>query len=492
MMKLLFKHAIGLVPFTLLISAANSLQVDSIRNLSVEDHPVYNATVFDLPIRNHSIVDLSCNTTADQSLCDVAVGQTTDSNSVVYRENTVHIAFQPPGGYHFAAGEYVIFELSIPPDQAKPGAVGVGSQREWYDRYGQMEFEIGRKATKGVAEWWKQRIAFKQNTFNKNPKDLNFAFIGQLELRFSGGVLGEHEDTYVLGGVAFGQGRSGLRNNWWFGGRSAIYTADDDYTVRILGRGRSGFGVYFYFNRGKNPVDVVQLTRIEYPPYTVWTLQPPFKRENLADTWQTRSGAIGMVPPYIIYYNQYDRKALQLQVLNGRIIDSNSHYFDTAYADLNVAGNSVALFVMDPQGNIYATRQHKQYLLHHSSLVAGGPVASAGELRAVDGYITYINTESGHYLPDHLLAQTQFKETLVRLGYTNFPLDTAESPVPETGDWGNYTLRVGNDSSLPVESLRNSSMGDAEDSGNTTRLPEYLYGDNSPQVIEVGGNVTTL
>jgi len=56
------------------------------------------------------------------------------------------------------------------------------------------------------------------------------------------------------------------------------------------------------------------------------------------------------------------------------------------------------MFVMDRAGNIYAwSTERVPGRRNHSSLLAGGPVATAGEIKAAGGRITDVSNESGHY-----------------------------------------------------------------------------------------------
>ncbi|WP_218581945.1 hypothetical protein, partial [Nocardia cyriacigeorgica] len=54
---------------------------------------------------------------------------------------------------------------------------------------------------------------------------------------------------------------------------------------------------------------------------------------------------------------------------------------------------------MDNQGNLYASLHHAPGQFHHSSFLAGGPVAGAGELEVIDGVLQLVTDSSGHYRP---------------------------------------------------------------------------------------------
>ena len=57
----------------------------------------------------------------------------------------------------------------------------------------------------------------------------------------------------------------------------------------------------------------------------------------------------------------------------------------------------LAMFVMDAHGDFYASNFQEVRVFHHSSLVAGGEVAAAGELEVINGKLEFINDRSGHY-----------------------------------------------------------------------------------------------
>lgn len=63
-------------------------------------------------------------------------------------------------------------------------------------------------------------------------------------------------------------------------------------------------------------------------------------------------------------------------------------------------GQGWSIFVMDSAGNLYAGA-HKVGLFHHSSLLAGGDVAGAGEINVQDGQVKQVSNKSGHYKPLH-------------------------------------------------------------------------------------------
>lgn len=75
----------------------------------------------------------------------------------------------------------------------------------------------GRHSSKKVAGCFKNWLKPCQNTFNQNPKSLNFAAKGTLFLTVLFGSM------FTFSDVVLAQGHSGGTNNWWFGGKNCTY-----------------------------------------------------------------------------------------------------------------------------------------------------------------------------------------------------------------------------------------------------------------------------
>ena len=73
--------------------------------------------------------------------------------------------------------------------------------------------------------------------------------------------------------------------------------------------------------------------------------------------------------------------------------------FDTSEMFSKVKGSGFGIYVMDGRHRMYAGH-HKVGIFHHSSFLAGGDVAGAGELKVVGGVLKAITNKSGHYKPD--------------------------------------------------------------------------------------------
>ncbi|KAJ8075845.1 hypothetical protein PM082_021477 [Marasmius tenuissimus] len=177
-----------------------------------------------------------------------------------YHDNDVHFlskAFNFPA---FGGSSYTINEYSITSNQDPNGKIRAGNRVPFttQDQMGQLRFTVGRKGSRDVANWWKGRVSASQTTFNHDPDSLNFAFLGSLELK----VFNEPDPGWLIQDIALGQGTSGTSNNWWFGGKNCQHT--DDNTVRCTGFREKRAPADFYFGRGGNSADEVQLKRVDF------------------------------------------------------------------------------------------------------------------------------------------------------------------------------------------------------------------------------------
>jgi hypothetical protein len=78
---------------------------------------------------------------------------------------------------------------------------------------------------------------------------------------------------------------------------------------------------------------------------------------------------------------------------------------DTKSMVTHLSGPGAGIYVFSKEGNLHIS-SHKVGQRHHSSLLAGGDVACAGEIWVTNGKITAISNKSGHYHPQtHHLKQ---------------------------------------------------------------------------------------
>lgn len=72
--------------------------------------------------------------------------------------------------------------------------------------------------------------------------------------------------------------------------------------------------------------------------------------------------------------------------------------------DLN-AEKGFVIYVMDEEGRFFVSLKAAPHRFHHSSLLAGRPVAAAGEMIVFNGVIFGLNNRSGHYRPPPIVLE---------------------------------------------------------------------------------------
>jgi hypothetical protein len=93
-----------------------------------------------------------------------------------------------------------------------------------------------------------------------------------------------------------------------------------------------------------------------------------------------------------------ERAEFQLRISGTVTQGSSTELYDTGNLFSKFMKQGWAIFVMDSSGRFFAA-QHKVGLFHHSSFLAGGNVAGAGEIKIEGGRVKAITNKSGHYLP---------------------------------------------------------------------------------------------
>ncbi|MEX0731840.1 MAG: hypothetical protein WD057_13680, partial [Aquisalimonadaceae bacterium] len=101
------------------------------------------------------------------------------------------------------------------------------------------------------------------------------------------------------------------------------------------------------------------------------------------------------------YLDEAERQRYRVTIHNGKMYDSRGQPFDTSSGATAFGGGAQgrAMFVMDHCGNIFASNYQAVGKFHHTSFLAGQPVAAAGEIEVRDGEIKFVNRRSGHYQP---------------------------------------------------------------------------------------------
>jgi hypothetical protein len=155
----------------------------------------------------------------------------------------------------------------------------------------------------------------------------------------------------------------------------------------------------------------------------------------------------------------------------GSLLETGSETATAAFRSKGSAGGH--LFAMSPTGQIYAADQAAQwekggmqgpsatvrkqsgtfvpadptaqsaeaFPFHHSSFLAGGDVAGAGEMKVHEGLLSMISNASGHYRP----GSKQVMQTLKQLQGSGAQIDQARVHL-----MGDYSTQAGYDASKEV------------------------------------------
>lgn len=156
--------------------------------------------------------------------------------------------------------------------------------------------------------------------------------------------------------------------------------------------------------RGITPAELAEIARLEGE---VVALQAKLERDGVV----FRTDGSGMInwnatAKKVRYYTPAERDATRLRAFGGLLYTdtARSRPLDTRGMESHFSGLGYAVYVMGQDGNLYASNHTRGYR-HHSSFLAGGEVAGAGELAATGGRLTFVSNKSGHYCPAvaHLL-----------------------------------------------------------------------------------------
>lgn len=152
------------------------------------------------------------------------------------------------------------------------------------------------------------------------------------------------------------------------------------------------------FGRVEAPLPKASALRLESGhAYPTIPMRDRYRGENQVDVY----GGGGSEMP-VRYFKEQTRKTLEIGVDDaGLLRKADGSLLNTCYPV--TADCPPAIFVMDAQGKIYVYDgdylSETMELIFHSSLLAGKPVASAGEIFVKGGKVVEINDRSGHYHP---------------------------------------------------------------------------------------------
>jgi hypothetical protein len=95
------------------------------------------------------------------------------------------------------------------------------------------------------------------------------------------------------------------------------------------------------------------------------------------------------------------RNTTRIRVKGGKVFldDACARPLETRQMVTANMGPGYCIYVMSERGEIHVS-SHSVGDRHHSSLLAGGNVAGAGEMQVWDGQLKWISNKSGHYFPE--------------------------------------------------------------------------------------------
>ncbi|HEY9132954.1 MAG TPA: hypothetical protein VIM98_14475 [Dyella sp.] len=201
---------------------------------------------------------------ATSAYSGLSLAQDTDPATPVtrmsYHDNAVKLVIQS-SGYTLLGGSYETMNQRISSGQDPDGKNSPPQRYDVTGHEGRISFEVGRKGSEQVAEWFAKRVGGNLNTFGKNPDRLNFAFQGDLSLSIEGPGL-DPDKPVVLPNIFLAQGHSGSTNNWWFGGQTCMKVIEFD-SNKVQCTSTSYPSMTFTFIRGdinaskRTPIDEV-------------------------------------------------------------------------------------------------------------------------------------------------------------------------------------------------------------------------------------------
>lgn len=161
--------------------------------------------------------------------------------------------------YNIIRGSYIVEDFSVTSGQDPNGEVYSGLCKD-FGSDGKITFRVGRKKSSAVANWFNSRVSGSQNTFNHTAGELDFAFIGTLEITISGGILGSLEATYQFSRITLAQGHAGTGNNWWFGGSNCNYSGRGSVVACGIANNNQPIELTFWLGSNAVAVNIANLS----------------------------------------------------------------------------------------------------------------------------------------------------------------------------------------------------------------------------------------
>ena len=130
--------------------------------------------------------------------------------NMTYRDIQVNFTTQQSGA-HIISLRFTIMDYAITNRQDPDGKIQKGQVCSWFNEEGKgnFTFQVDRKKSLSIANFWKNNFAASKSTFGHHPDKLNFAFYGTLDINMNGSM-------YRIEKFGLAQGQAaGVLNNWW-------------------------------------------------------------------------------------------------------------------------------------------------------------------------------------------------------------------------------------------------------------------------------------
>ena len=160
---------------------------------------------------------------------------------------------------------------------------------------------------------------------------------------------------------------------------------------------------------------------VDLNPYDTFNIQSRYQGEDSGILlWsKSKQAFVNFNTNYL--RSEAERRPFQIFIKNGLVYDVDGNLYDTSDAKLGGLGaaQGSALIVMDKGGNLFSSKFQEVGVFHHSSFLAGQPVAFAGEIRVLNGQIVQLSNTSGHYMP----SNGSFTQILQRFAKSGLMID---------------------------------------------------------------------
>lgn len=152
----------------------------------------------------------------------------------------------------------------------------------------------------------------------------------------------------------------------------------------------------------------------DHPAVPPAATTPRFDTLPLLDEYVGEEVAGGHFETAVRYLDPRSREPFRVHVRDGLLVDGAGRPLDPAL-EQHPGRDGLAIFVMDAAGNFYASFDARRGHFHHSSFLAGGPVAAAGDFVVSAGRLRAVTNASGHYRPPAATLE-RVRARLVEMG----------------------------------------------------------------------------